>query len=106
MALIGCLFATAVQISRYMSSTVWIFALTTLIPVSRYRPVALSPFSSILYNTVVLGLRQVARSCSIGLDSAHESPTTSRGCQDYVAARIGRGSRPAPASVPVAQPSP
>ena len=34
MALIGCLFAIAVQISRYMSSTVWIFALTTPIPTS------------------------------------------------------------------------
>ena len=37
MALIGRLSAIAVQISRYMSSTVWIFALTTLIPVSQYR---------------------------------------------------------------------
>ena len=37
MALIGRLFAIAVQISRYMSSTVWIFASTTLIPPSRYR---------------------------------------------------------------------
>jgi hypothetical protein len=31
MALIGCLFATAVQISRYISSTVWIGAFKTLI---------------------------------------------------------------------------
>src|SRR6185369_13455961 len=37
MALIGRLFAIAVQISRYMSSTVWIFALTTLISTLRYR---------------------------------------------------------------------
>ena len=54
MALIGCLFATAVQISRYMSSTVWIFASTTPIPPSRYRSHAISS-PSIVYNTVVLG---------------------------------------------------
>ncbi len=31
MALIGCLFSTAVQISRYLSSIVWILVSTTLL---------------------------------------------------------------------------
>jgi hypothetical protein len=70
MALMGCLLATAVQTSRQMSSTVWIFALddshlTFTIPrgvVSRYR--------SILYNTVVLA----ARGLSVVFRKTHLSP--------------------------------
>jgi len=57
MALIGCLFATAVQISRYISSTVWIFALTTPIPQHNTADGAISmPIN--IYNTVVLGIAQ------------------------------------------------
>lgn len=54
MAAIGCLFAIAVQIRRYMSSTVWIFAVTTLIPSSRYRWRRYLYDQSTIYNTVVL----------------------------------------------------
>jgi hypothetical protein len=40
---------------------------------------------------VGLGLRQIARSCAIGLGTAHEYFTAGRSCQDHMAAwtRVG-----------------
>ena len=57
MALIGCLLATAVQISRYMSSTVWILASTT--PIHPHNTACDDYFSvhSAVSNTVVLETR-------------------------------------------------